>query len=370
MVRSPTVRRLFSWLTVALAAACVRAPRHQMHLLPIISAEISLPPGFGAPITPPDNPLTVAKAELGRHLFYDRRLSYNGTQSCASCHQQRLAFTDGKAHAVGSTGSEHYRNTMGLTNVGYRRPLTWADPEANTLEQQVFIPLTNRDPVELGMADHFDEILQRIRNDDTYEGLFAAAFPGDRDRVTMVNIARALASFERTLISGASPYDRLVRYGDSKALSPAAWRGMQLFFSPRMACSSCHGGPDFGTPQSGPPFANNGTYALYPARDRGLANKSGRRGDVGKFRIPSLRNVAVTAPYMHDGSVSTLSDVIDDYAAGGRAARLSHRKPGRAVGVRGFEISPEEKRELLAFLDSLTDRQLLTDPRFEDPWRK
>ena len=357
-------------MAVVLAAACAPAPRHQMHLLPIVSSEISLPPGFGAPITPPDNPLTAAKAELGRHLFYDRRLSYNLKQSCASCHDQRLAFTDGKARAVGSYGEEHYRNTMGLANVGYRRPLTWADPEINTLEQQAFVPLTNRDPIELGMAGHFDELLARIQNDDTYKRLFAAAFPTDRDRVTIVNVTRALASFERTIISGASPYDRLVRYGDSRALSPMAWRGMRLFFSARLACSSCHGGSDFGTPESGSPFANNGTYARYPARDRGLANKSGRRADVGKFRIPSLRNVAVTAPYMHDGSASTLSDVIDDYAAGGRAARLSHSKPGRAVGVRGFEISPEEKHELLAFLESLTDQQLLTDPRFGDPWKK
>jgi cytochrome c peroxidase len=357
-------------MAVVLAAGCVRAPRHQMHLLPTVSSETPLPPGFGAPLTPPDNPLTAAKANLGRHLFYDRRLSYNQKQSCASCHDQRNAFTDGRAHAIGSTGEEHYRNAMGLANVGYRRPLTWADPETLTLEQQVLVPLTNRDPIELGMAGHFDELLARIGNDPTYKRLFAAAFPTDPDPVTLVNVARALASFERTIISGASPYDRLVRYGDSGALSPAAWNGMRLFFSARLGCSSCHGGPDFGTPERGSPFANNGTYARYPARDRGLANKTGRRGDAGKFRIPSLRNVAVTAPYMHDGSAMTLSDVIDDYAAGGRAARLAHQKPGRAAGVRSFEISPKEKRELIAFLESLTDQDLLTNPRLGDPWKE
>src|SRR5947208_10690275 len=150
-------------VAVTLAVACARAPRHQQHFLPVVESPIALPPGFAAPLAPADNPLTLAKAELGRHLFYDRRLSLNQTQSCASCHQQRLGFCDGRAHAIGSTGEEHFRNTMSLANVAYRSPLTWSDPKITTLEQQVFVPLTHHDPIELGMDGHFDELIARIR---------------------------------------------------------------------------------------------------------------------------------------------------------------------------------------------------------------
>jgi len=300
-------RRASLVLVLTLAVACARAPRHQPHFLPIIESPIPLPPGFAAPPTPSDNPLTMAKAELGRHLFYDRRLSLNQTQSCASCHQQHLGFCDGRARAVGSTGEEHSLNTMSLANVGYRRPLTWSNPKITTLEQQVFVPLTNRDPIELGMDGHFDELVARVRSDSRYLPLFAAAFTGQHEPITIDNIARALASFERTLISARSPYDRLVLYGDSSALSAAAWRGRRLFFSDRLGCGSCHGRSD----------------------------------------VVSLRNIAITAPYMRDGSAPTLSDAIDH----------SRKK-----------ITADEKRDLIAFLESLTDESFLSDPRYSNPW--
>jgi len=292
---------------VTLAVTCARAPRHQPHFLPVIESPIALPPGFPAPPTPPDNPLTLDKAELGRYLFYDRRLSLNQTQSCASCHQQRIGFCDGRPHAIGSTGEEHRRNTMSLANVAYRRPLTWSDPKIMTLEQQVLIPLTNHDPIELGMDGHFDELLSRIRADDRYVRLFAVAFPGQREPISIDNVARALASFERTLISAGSPYDRLALYGDSNALSDSAWRGRRLFFSDRLACASCH-----------------------------------TRSDV-----VSLRNIAMTAPYMRDGSAPTLSAAID------------HSRK---------RITAEEKRDLIAFLESLTDESFLSNPRYSNPW--
>ena len=292
---------------VTVAVACARSPRHQPHFLPVVESPIALPPGFAAPPTPPDNPLTIAKAEVGRYLFYDRRLSLNGTQSCASCHQQKFGFCDGRAHAIGSTGEQHRRNTMSLANVAYRRPLTWSNPKVTTLEQQVLVPLTNHDPIELGMDGHFDELLARIRGDSRYVSLFASAFPNQNEPITIDNVARALASFERTLISAQSPYDRLVLYGDSNALSASAWRGRRLFFSERLGCGSCHGRPD----------------------------------------VVSLRNIAITAPYMRDGSAPTLSDAIDH----------SRKK-----------ITAEEKRDLVAFLESLTDDRFLSDPRYSNPW--
>ncbi len=343
-----------------LLAACTSAPRHEQHFLPVVRSAIPLPPGVLPPPTPPDNPLTAVKAELGRHLFYDRRISWNGTQSCASCHQQRLAFTDGQLRAIGSTGEQHFRNSMTLANVGWRRPLTWANAAMRSLEEQALVPLTRHAPVELGMDGHLDVLLARIRADDRYGPLFAAAFPGDPDPITIINTARAIASFERTLISANSAYDRLVLRGESNAFSESAWRGMRLFFSPRLRCSSCHGGFDFDTPTTGTVFRNTGLYD----RPRDLGDANAR----GTFRVPTLRNVAVTGPYMHDGSAGTLSDVIEDYAAGGRAARLGHHKPAQGVAIRPFAITPDEKHDLLAFLESLTDPTFLSDPRYADPW--
>ena len=357
-------------LVATLFAACTPAPRHEPHFLPKIDSAISLPPSFLPPDTPRDNPFTLQKAELGRHLFYDVRLSRNETESCASCHQQQFAFSDHRPRAIGSTGQQHFRNSMGLTNVAYRRPLTWADPKMDLLEQQVLVPLTNEHPVELGMAGQYELILARIGSDSRYASLFAAAFPGQERTITIDNIARAVATFERTLISARSPYDRLILNGDSTSLSPAAWRGMRLFFSARLRCSSCHGGVDLSSPADGQQFKNTGLYDrnAYRRADPGLSTRSGARGDVGKFRVPSLRNVAVTAPYMHDGSTPTLSQAIDDYAAGGRTARLNRKRPERGVAVRPFTISAEEKQDLIAFLESLTDESFLSDPKFANPW--
>ena len=357
-------------LVATLLAACTSAPRHQPHFLPKIDSAVPLPPSFLAPVTPPDNRFTLQKADLGRHLFYDVRLSRNETESCASCHQQQFAFSDHRPRAIGSTGQQHFRNSMGLTNVAYRRPLTWADPRLGFLEQQVLVPLTNEHPVELGMAGQYELLLARIGSDPRYATLFAAAFPGQERPITIDNIARAVATFERTLISARSPYDRLVLNGDSAALSLAAWRGMRLFFSTRLRCSSCHGGVDLSSPADGRQFQNTGLYdrKTYQRTDPGLSARSGTLGDVGKFRVPTLRNVAVTAPYMHDGSTPTLSQVIDDYAAGGRAARLDRKRPARGVALRPFTISAEEKQDLIAFLESLTDVAFLSDPRFANPW--
>jgi cytochrome c peroxidase len=280
---------------------------------------LGVPRGFPLPAVPADNPPTAAKIELGRHLFYDRRLSGNGTQSCADCHRQELAFTDGRARAVGSTGQTHPRAAMALANSAYAASLTWTDSKVRTLEQQALRPLTNRKPVEMG----FDEsVSRRIRAVPKYRTLFAAAFPGQG--VTLTNIARAIASFERSIISGRSRYDRYVF--DGEPLSDSEKRGMRLFFGERAGCGTCHSGIFLG-----------GRSARF---EQG-------------FRVPSLRNVAVTAPYRHDGSVATLDAVIERYAK---------RKP--------FTITVDEKRDLIAFLGTLTDEELLTDARLSNPWAK
>jgi cytochrome c peroxidase len=325
---------------------------------------------------PPDNPPTSARIELGRHLFYDTRLSGNGTQSCATCHRQELAFTDGRARAVGSTGEVHPRSAMSLANAAYMPALTWANPRLRSLEDQALVPMFGTRPVELGLAGREEDLAARLRGDARYVEMFRAAFPGERQPVRIANVTRALASFERTLISGDSPYDRLVYRDDESALSKQAWSGMRNFFSDRLACSECHGGFNFSGPvrfqgmerPADAAFHNTGVYDVESDGriDTGLHALTGRKGDVGRFRAPTLRNIALTAPYMHDGSIATLGEVIDHYAAGGRAGG---GKGLRSPLVRGFEITPEEKRDLIEFLGCLTDRGFTTDERFSDPWK-
>lgn len=375
------------------AVTLVIVPDEQVPL--VASREWNLPPGLPPPFVPADNLISEAKIELGRHLFHDKRLSGNGTQSCASCHRPERAFTDGQATATGSTGEKHFRNSMTLTNVAYSGSYTWADPGVRRLEQQATVPITNRAPVEMGMAGREGELVRRLESEPVYRSLFREAFPEDESPVSMQNVARAIASFERTILSFDSPYDRFVFGGDVDALSPEAWRGMQLFFSDRTKCGECHGGlnlagasttadqdltpllpanqstsEDFGNnPQRpDPTFHNTALYDQdgdgYPVADKGLRRISKAPEDDGAFKIPTLRNVAVTAPYMHDGSIETLEAVIDHYAMGGRAPG----NPRKSALVGGFEITACEKSDLLSFLQSLTDESFLTDPRFADPW--
>jgi cytochrome c peroxidase len=345
-----------------------------------------LPPGFPKPKVPDDNPITVAKVELGRHLFYDKRLSENGTQACASCHLQEKAFTDGRVHAVGSTGESHRRNSMTLANVGYASVLTWANPLQTQLERQALLPLFGERPVELGFVGKEDVLVERLSASATYAKLFAAAFPADGGKATVRSIVAALASFERTIVSGSSAYDRAVYGGDPSALSDSARRGKTLFFSERLECFHCHGGFSFmdatshvGKAFDEVAFHNTGLYNVdgkgaYPTEDRGVIEISGKPDDMGRFKAPTLRNIAVTAPYMHDGSIATLEEVIDHYAAGGRTivsgpnAGVGADSPLKSELMVGFRITETEKADVVAFLRSLTDEELLKNPKLADPW--
>lgn len=346
--------------------------------------EWRLPAGFPPPRIPGDNPMSAAKVKLGRFLFYDKRLSLNQTQACASCHQQQHAFTDGRVHALGSTGAAHRRNSPSLTNVAYASRLTWANSLINRLEDQALVPMFGDTPIELGLPDEAT-LTQRLASDRRYSALFAAAFPSEHAPITVKNVTRAVAAFERTLISGDSPYDRYTR-GDATALSDTAKRGMVLFFSERLECFHCHGGFNFADavdhaklPEPERAFHNNGLYNVdgqggYPEDDRGLYEITHAARDMGRFKAPTLRNVAVTAPYMHDGSIATLAEVIDHYAAGGRTiddgphAGDGSKSPLKDQFVTGFIVTAQERSDLLAFLESLTDASFLTDPRFGDPF--
>jgi cytochrome c peroxidase len=345
-----------------------------------------LPLGFPEPVVPSDNPMSAAKVALGRHLFYDKMLSENKTQSCADCHRQALAFTDGRAQAMGSTGELHPRSSMSLANVAYAASLTWASPVLLELETQASVPLFGVSPVELGMNGREDELMARLAEDTLYEGLFTDAFPDEPEPVTLANVVRALASFERTLISVKSPFDRYQYSGDPDAVSAAARRGFALFNSHRFECFHCHVGFNLqdATRYEGKAFVelrfhNTGLYNIdgmgaYPAPNTGLHATTGKPGDMGKFRVPTLRNIAVTAPYMHDGSIATLSEVLDHYGAGGRTiaggphAGDGSKSPYKSSLVPGFDFTTEERSDLLEFLESLTDEEFLSDQRLGDPW--
>ena len=291
----------------------------------------TLPAGFPPPAVPAENPMSVARVELGRHLFYDTRLSGNGTQSCATCHQQAKAFTDGRAQSVGSTGEGHPRGSMSLVNVAYAAVLTWANPAVRRLEDQALVPMYGEHPIELGLT-HADRWLEPLRRDARYQRLFATAFPAEHDVITRDNTVKAIAAFERAIVSARSPYDRYHFDRDDSAISDSAKRGEVLFHSRPLSCFTCHGGLHFSDAMGSGRDAdrvglhNTGLYNLagslsYPATNPGLYEITRDANDVGKFKAPTLRNIAVTAPYMHDGSVATLEDAIDHYAAGGRTIR-------------------------------------------------
>ena len=332
--------------------------------------------GFPAPAVPANNPMSAAKVELGRYLFYERRMSVNGKESCGTCHRQELAFTDGRARSEGTTGQLHPRSSMSLVNVAYLPLLTWANPKLNSLEEQALVPMLGEEPIELGLKGHEPQFLDVLQHDPVYQALFPKAFPGATDLYTLANVTKAIAAFERTIISTRSPYDRYRWGGDASAISDAAKRGELLFFSSeRGGCFQCHGGWNFGgrirfeggdtedrEDDGSRGFFNTGV-STYAAPNRGVAEQTGKPEDVGKFRPPSLRNIAVTAPYMHDGSFATLEDVIDHYAAGGR---MSH--PNKSHILRPFRLSAAERADLVEFLKSLTDDALLHDPRWSDPW--
>lgn len=347
----------------------------------------NLPAGMAPPPVPADNPMTPEKVELGRRLFYETRLSINGTTSCATCHDQKLGFTDGKAQAVGATGEVHPRNSMGLANIGYASVLTWGNPLMTTLEAQALVPLLGEDPIEIGMSKRQGEILADLEADVDYRSRFQEAFPGEEKPVNLSNIAKAIASFQRTLLSFDAPFDRAQR-GDLRAMSPAARRGAELFFSERLECAHCHDQPFFSdaiqTARMRRPqifFHNTGLFNIggtgaYPVGGQGIYEVTQQPADMGKFKAPSLRNIAVTGPYFHDGSAATLEEVIEHYRVGGRTiesgphAGVGKDNPMKDPLIGGFELSNDEKADLLAFLESLTDQSFLSNPAFSNPFEK
>jgi cytochrome c peroxidase len=307
-------------------------------------------PAGAGPATGLDRPFPPAAGEaptpervaLGRLLFFDPVLSRDGDLSCAHCHHPERAFSDGRPRARGRGGVELRRNTPTLYNAGFRTRLFW-DGRAPDLESQALSPLLAPDE----MAADPDALLARLRAIPEYRARFASAFPaeGPDAAISLATVARALAAFERTLVSRGSRYDRYAA-GDREALGPPERRGLALLRSLHTRCFECHPPPLFAAPLA--------TGVGVPGGDDGVGAAAGTPGQRGFFRVPSLRNAARTAPYMHDGSLATLEDVVRFYARGG----------GRALGVdaariddqvRAFALRDEEVADLVAFLGALTD---------------
>ncbi len=335
-----------------------------------------LPEGFEPPPVPADNPMSQAKVELGRRLFYERRLSVSGERACATCHRQEFAFTDGHATPLGADGHRGPRSAMSLVNVAYAENLTWANPTLDTLEEQALVPLFVDEPLELGAQFVIDEVVETLRDDDDYAELFVASFPNEAAPVSVAGITRALAAFERTIIAAGSPYDRY-RLGDDDALGANALRGLALFEDARIGCSACHSGPLLDGARGR--FDNIGLYNIgssgaYPSPNAGLFEFTHDPADQGRYAVPTLRNVALTAPYMHDGSIADLRGVIDHFAAGGRTeATTAHDAPGRdnpnkSALVSGFSLTSQEREDLVAFLEALTDPGVAMERRWSDPF--
>ncbi len=372
VTRRGLVALLIAPLAALLAAGCVEADPPA----PVEPWQWTLPPGFPEPLVPADNPMTAQKVALGDALFHDVRLSWNETISCSSCHDVAQAFADGEVHPIGSEGTELSRNSMGLLNAAWLVPYTWANPELETLEEQALVPLFADFPLELGVQRDTPAILGRLADDPALLEAFEAAFPEAEDPVSTQSVVQAIASYERTLVSAGSAFDRFAYESDPSAMSESAVRGMELFFSERAECYHCHGGFLFSNavrsadqPVVVPSFFNTGLYDVdgtgsYPAGNQGLYEITGDPADRGKFRVPSLRNVAVTAPYMHDGSIATLAEVVATYAAGGRNvedgehAGDGRQNPNKDTLVFELTLDEGEQADLVAFLEALTD------PRF------
>ena len=357
-----------------LVASCSKEPEPYQWQIPV---------DFPKPQVPQDNPMTEAKVKLGRHLFYDKNLSANGQQSCASCHQQSNAFAESLVTSVGSTGELHHRNSQALVNVAYNKNLTWAHSELNTLERQILIPLFGEVPLEMGVTGQEDKVLAKFATTE-YKTMFEHAF--DDEEANFDRIVKALSSFVRSLVSFSSRFDQYAYAMKDEALNESEIRGMNLFFSERLECHHCHGGFNFTQSTSHEKqlldrhaFHNTGLYNVdgqgaFPSRDQGLIAITEKPHDMGKFRAPTLRNIALTAPYMHDGSMQTLEQVIDFYADAGRNVESGEFKgdgranPFKSNFIKGFQLTEQEKKDLIAFLHTLTDTSFVTNEAFSDPF--
>jgi cytochrome c peroxidase len=337
----------FLTIVLAWAGGCgtSHAPGSGVSEKPVgVPVTIKAPLGLPAVPVPDGNPETAETIALGRRLFYEKKLSIDSSLACASCHNPTLGFTDGQRHSTGVGGKTGTRNAPTLINAAYA-PIQFWDGRAPSLEEQAAGPMSN--PIEMNQSD--DVCVGKLEADASYRADFEKAFgPGP---VTIGKVKNALASFERTLISGNSPFDRYEYGGDRKALSPAAIRGLAAFRDPKRGnCAACHTiGEKYALFTDGK-FHNIGVGVNEEGdlTDLGRYHETNVEADRGAFKTPTLRNVAKSAPYMHDGSLKTLKDVVDFYAGGGNS------NPTLDKEIKGIKLTGQERADLAEFLESLT----------------
>lgn len=327
--------------------------------------ELKIPSHFPDMIIPEDNPMTVEGVELGRRLFYETKLSGDNSISCATCHAASSGFSDPNQFSLGIDGLVGDRNSMALINVGWNQSFFW-DGRAKTLEEQVLQPVEN--PIE--MHEKWSKVVGKLNADVSYRNMFFKAF--NTYEIDSLNAAKALAQFIRTMISGESKFDVIYKNENGIPLSsndlaiwatvtPSELAGYDLFKSLNGAdCFHCHNGPLMQVQK----FSNNGLDAIFT--DLGRGKVTGNPNDNGKFKVPTIRNIALTAPYMHDGRFATLEDVIDHYSHGVQmSSTIDPLIEYAAQG--GVQLDAQEKDLLIQFLHTLTDYNFINNPEFQKP---
>jgi cytochrome c peroxidase len=329
-----------SFLVLVILASCAK----DAALPDVDYIELAIPKGFTNPEIPADNRPTKTKVELGKKLFFDTRLSKDNSISCASCHKQQFAFADNQAVSLGIEDRSGFRNALPLQNLAWSK-LFFRDGGVIQLDLAALNAITAHDE----MASNLNEIVSKLKLDNAYLQLFRTAF---QDTITSKGILQALGTYQRTLISGNSRYDKFAFQNNPTALTEQEKKGKDLFFSTKTNCSACHNSFLF----SNQTFQNNGLYEMYA--DTGRQRITLLPEDRGLFKVPSLRNVELSAPYMHDGSFANLEAVIEHYNAGGV------NYPSKSSFIQPLNLTADEKSSLIAFLKSLTDNEFINNTQF------
>ena len=333
-------------LSILVAVVLASCQKDNLFQAPLTVAEFELPAGFPTILYPEDNAYTTARWQLGKKLFYDNVLSIDSSINCGTCHKSSLAFSDDVSFSDGVKKRPGTRNSPTLANVAYHPYLT-REGGVPTLEMQVLVPIQEHNEFDFNIVDAGERLMQ----DSTYVAMSQSAYDRMPDYYV---ITRALANFERTLISGNSPYDKYAFQNKPDALSKDEKAGMNLFYSEKTNCSGCHSGFNF----TNYAFENNGLYEEY--LDEGRRRLTSKPEDEALFKVPTLRNVALTAPYMHDGSLASLDAVIEHYNTGGQL----HINKSKLI--KPLTLTAVEKEQLLAFLNSLTDNNFITEVKFKE----
>jgi cytochrome c peroxidase len=306
-----------------------------------------IPEGFPEPIFPTDNEFTKARWDLGKKLFFDPVLSRDSSISCASCHFSEKAFSDTVAFSLGVDQAIGTRNAPTLANLAYH-PYFTREGGIPTLEMQILVPIQEHNEFDFNIV----LIVEKLQKDSTYQKMSRVAY--HRGEMDAFVLTRAISTFERSLLSGNSRYDEFFFQNKNNALAEAEIRGMDLFFGEKTGCSNCHNDFNF----TNYAFENNGLYKNYP--DPGRFRLTGEVSDSAKFKVPTLRNIELTAPYMHDGSIETLEEIIMHYESGGK------NHPNKSEMIEPFVLTETERDDLVLFLKTLTDESFINNPLFKE----